>query len=81
MDPLSFGVGHIEPDNHSDDSVVEDVRRIELKYCFLGSRRLFRAAQANIYVQNRTDSPYSQIRTQHSDLQVFSHSGITCELF
>lgn len=22
----SFGVGHIEPDNHSDDSVVEDVR-------------------------------------------------------
>lgn len=35
MNSLSYGVGHIEPDNHSDDSMVEDVRRVQMEYCFL----------------------------------------------
>lgn len=29
-DPSAFGVGHIEPDTHSDDSAVEDVRRSQI---------------------------------------------------
>lgn len=33
VNPLSFGVGHIEPDNHSDDSVIEDVGRVAVEFC------------------------------------------------
>lgn len=79
-DPQSFGVGHIEPDNHSDDSTVDDVCRAQSHShnrplcCTLS----LGAAQANLSftrVENRTDSPCSPIRTQHSDLQVSQVPG------
>lgn len=70
-DPETLGVGHIEPDVSSDDSVVEDVCGSTTADHRNDGTAWRCGGQANLAVTcNRTENQYSPTRILQSDLQV-----------